>query len=531
MRRRTAALLAGAAMLVTACGSGESILTAGNDPAPTTQPADMATTTGPAGGPIVSAAPQDATGTTLDGEQPLGTAPTITGSTIETTPGTTMPTPLDSLPSCPVVIDAADSPIGITFWHGLTADNEDSLIKITDAYNSSQRRVEVTLQNQGGYGETIDKYVRSSQSNRPDLVMFPDYVMKLIVDSNSVIPVGACIAASGMDTSVFQAGTLAAYRTEGIQWAMPFNVSNPVLYYNRSMFAAAGLDPDRPPQTFDELRSYSQQLVDSGAAAFGISLDSGTDSGGGWFIEQWLANAGEPYADNENGRLQPATRVLYDGPSGVSILSFLQQMVADELAVNVGDNPGGTDQYLKLADQQAPAAMTIGSSSSLGTIINVVDGGLIPGITGADIGVGPLPGPGEQPTALVGGAALYVVAERGDDQAAAAWDFISYLVTADVQSEWATLTGYVPMRPDALALEPAASVYRDDPRFRVAYDQLVNSPDESALQGPVLGPQREVRAVTARAVAAVLDGADVASTLAAAAEQANALIADYNARN
>lgn len=176
--------------------------------------------------------------------------------------------------------------------------------------------------------------------------------------------------------------------------------------------------------------------------------------------------------------------------------------------------------------------MTIGTSASLGTIIDVVDvGQLIPGVTGDDIGVGPLPGPSGTPTALVGGAALYVVADHGDETAAAAWDFVTYLVSPESQSEWAAQTGYVPVRTDALEIEPVASLYVDDPRFRVAYDQLVGSPDEPALQGPILGPHREVRVVTARGVAEILDGGDVQSALTEAAGQSDALIAEYNARN
>ena len=206
-------------------------------------------------------------------------------------------------------------------------------------------------------------------------------------------------------------------------------------------------------------------------------------------------------------------------------------MVEDGLAVNVGDNAGGSDNFLKLADQSAPAAMTIGTSAALGTVLNVVDGGLIEGITAEDIGIGALPGPGPVPTALIGGASLYVVADHGDETTAAAWDFIQYLVSPEVQSLWATLTGYVPVRADALEVEPAATVYAEDPRFRVAYDQLIGSPDDLALQGPILGPQREVRTVTARAVADIFAGADVQTALSGAAQQANALIADYNARN
>jgi sn-glycerol 3-phosphate transport system substrate-binding protein len=312
---------------------------------------------------------------------------------------------------------------------------------------------------------------------------------------------------------------------------MPFNVSNPVLYYNRKAFEAAGLDPSRPPRTLTELREMSQQIVDSGAASYGIALDTGTDSGGGWFLEQWFANAGELYADNGNGRLAPATRVLYDGPKGVELLTFVQQMILDGLAFNVGDNAGGTDTFLKIADQSAPAAMTIGTSAALGTVVAVLGGGLIPGLTVDDIGVGAMPGPGPEPTALVGGASLYIVKDKGDETAAAAWDYITHLVSPEVQSQWATATGYVPVRADALEVEPAKSLYESDPRYRVAYDQLIGSPDTPALQGPILGPQREVRTVTARAVAEIFNGGDVQAALTAAAEQANLLIADYAARN
>ncbi len=131
----------------------------------------------------------------------------------------------------------------------------------------------------------------------------------------------------------------------------------------------------------------------------------------------------------------------------------------------------------------------------------------------------------------MGGAALFVTAGKDDVEIAAAWDFIQYLVSAETQSEFATLTGYVPVRDDALEVEPARSVYVDDPRFRVAYDQLAASPDTPALQGPILGPQREIRGAVARAVATVLAGGDVQAALSAAAEEAHALLANYNAGN
>jgi sn-glycerol 3-phosphate transport system substrate-binding protein len=439
---------------------------------------------------------------------------------------------LADLAACPVdALDDASGTVELTLWHGLNAESETALMTITDAYNASQSKVRVELQNQGNYSQTIDKYVQSSQSSRPDLVVFPEYVVQQTADSESVIPIGACLEASGFDISTFQPSTLTAYSAGGVQFGMPFSVSNPVLYYNKLVFEAAGLDPEDPPSSLDEVRQSSQQIVDSGAASFGLAIDTGTDSGGGWFLEQWFANAGELYADNGNGRLAPATRVLYDQELGVELLTYVQQLINDGLAFNVGDNAGGTDTFFKLADESSPAAMTIGTSAALGTVIAALSGGLIPGLTVDDIGVGAMPGPGPTPTALVGGNALYIVKDKGDDKAAAAWDYITYAVSAEAQSQYATDTGYVPVRADALEVEPALTKFTTDPRFRVAYDQLIGSPDDPALQGPILGPQREVRSVTARAVAEIFNGGDVQTALSAAAAQANLLIADYAARN
>jgi sn-glycerol 3-phosphate transport system substrate-binding protein len=501
--KRGAAALA-VCLALAACGSGTSILDAGN-------PAATTTTTQPP----VTAAP----GSTLP---PTTTAPAATTTT----------TPLASLPPCPVgALDGATAPIEITLWHGFSGTPDEELTALTDAYNAAQTKVHVTLQNQGGIKQTIEKYNQSGQESRPEMVSLPEYVVQQMADSGSVIPVDACIQSDHFDTAPFVPRVLLAYRTGGVQWSMPFNVSDPVLYFNKPMFVKAGLDPDAPPVSLEQLRAVSQQLVSSGAAGYGIALDSGADSGGGWFLEQWFARLNEPYANNGNGRLAPATEVLFDSATGVLLLTEMQSLITDGLAVSVGDNPDGKDTLLKMADPAKPAAMTIASSAGLGTVINVLGGGLIPGFGTADLGVGPMPGPGDVASAIVGGASLYVVADKGDAKAAAAWDFIKYVTAAQQQSTWASATGYVPVRQDALELDPLRSKYLTDPRFKVPYDQLVAGEDSLYSVGPVLGPLPQVRSVTAGAVAAIFGGADVQSSLTAAAQQADALIAQYNQLN
>lgn len=533
--RRATILFATTSILFAACSSGESAITAGQDDPDETETTEPNQTTDTADQDTTSATddPADDSDTTSD------TSGTAEGSTTDPSggdeaPATTAPVEvsLDGYPECPTdALDDADGPIEITYWHGMTADNEEALQFVVDQYNSSQDRVVVDLQNQGGYLEVIDKYYQSGDSGRPDIVMFPEYGFQQAIDSDTVIPVEVCVRDAGFDTTTLQPSAVQAYSTAGVQWAMPFNVSNPILYYNKVMFEAAGLDPEQPPTTFDELRSMSQQLVDSGAASYGIALDTSIDSGGGWFIEQWFANAGELFVDNGNGREALPTEVYLDDATGIEIVTFLRDLVADGLAVNVGDNAGGSDNFLKMADAADPAAMTIGTSAGLGTVINVLGSGLVEGLTPDDVGVGGLPGLAPEQTAIVGGAANYVVAGNDPEVTAATWDFLTFLITPAVQSEWAVRTGYLPIVDEAIDLEPLATTYADDPRFRVAYTQLADSPDDLAHAGPQIGPHRQVRDEMAAALASIYNGADIESTLAAAADTSNALLGQYIALN
>jgi sn-glycerol 3-phosphate transport system substrate-binding protein len=521
------------AAVAAACGEGDSIQNAGNRPQPTTSLTVTPSAPGSAPGTIPSGSAPQPTGP--DATAPSGPGPdTSTGPpttpAVTIAPSTTTPTLLDALPPCPVdALAAAGDTVEITFWHGMTANLEAALTALTDRYNAGQSKVRVELQNQGGYEQVIDKYLQSGGGGRPEMIQAPEYAVQVLRDTESFVPVEACFEPAGFDRDAILPAARNAYSTEGVQWSMPFNVSNPILFYNRKSFAAAGLDPDSPPRSLEELEQASRRIVESGAATYGLIVDTNFDSGGGWYIEQWFAKAGAFYADNQNGRSAPATRVLFDAQAGVDLMSYLQKILANGGAFNVGDNASGQDAFLKIADQNEPGAMTIGTSAALGTVLSAVEAGIAPGIAGEDIGIGPMPGPGGSGVVLVGGASIWIAAGKGDAETAAAWDFIRYLASPEVQSEWASVTGYVPIREDAADVEPLATTYARDPRFKVPYDSLIETPDEPTAVGPLLGPQREIRVLTSRALATVLGGGDPAAALTEAATQANTLLAQYNA--
>lgn len=513
--RRPTALVFIVALSAVACSGGNSALDAGNN------------------GTAVTTSPAESSGNdtdVTDGAESTG-ADAVDAPESTVGPATTI-APIAELPPCPVdALDAADGPVKITFWHGMANELEMALIDVVDGYNASQGRVQVILQNQTAYESAIDKYIASGIDSRPDIIQLPEYIVQSFAQSETFVPMQACIDAAGFDMTPILPRVANTYLFEGIQWSMPFNVSSPVLFYNKQMYEAAGLDPDDPPVSLDDLRTVSQQLVDSGVAAHGIVLDSGRDSGGGWFFEQWFGRVGELYADNGNGRVAPATEVLFDNETGFDILTYLQEMVDSGLAVSVGDNAGGQDSFFKMIDADAPGASTIATSAAISSVVAALGSGVAPGLTTDDIGIGPMPGPSDTPAAQPGGASVWIPVGKSDEVTAAAWDFTQYLVDAQVQSTWASATGYVPVRSDAVDLDPIAALYEDDPRYRVAYDQMLAAVDSESAVVPALGPLREIRSQTADAVAATYAGGDIAQILTEAATASNTLIETYNARN
>ena len=137
--------------------------------------------------------------------------------------------------NCPVkALDQAKSkPVEIVMWHSMQRANEETLQKLTDQFNASQSDVKVKLLNTTSYTDTFTKYRAGLTSgDLPDIVQLEDTSLQSIVDSQSVVPISACIKADKYDTSDFIPRVLDYYTVQKTLYGMPFNVSNPVLYYN-----------------------------------------------------------------------------------------------------------------------------------------------------------------------------------------------------------------------------------------------------------------------------------------------------------
>ena len=127
------------------------------------------------------------------------------------------------------------SPSG-TRW---AAPLEETINAVTDAYNTSQDLVHVNLVNQQSYENNFESYRTATPEDRPSLVQLPEYYLQAMADSGTAIPIEACAEASSFDLEPLLDRAVEYYTLEGVLQTMPFNVSGPVLYYNRLMFQQA----------------------------------------------------------------------------------------------------------------------------------------------------------------------------------------------------------------------------------------------------------------------------------------------------
>ncbi len=417
---------------------------------------------------------------------------------------------------------SASKPVQIVMWHELVRTNNDWLVNATNAFNSSQSEVHVTLVQQPDYRSLFEKYKAGlSTGDLPDVAQFEDTTVQQLIDSGSTVPVQDCIDASHYALTDYLPRTLKFYSYQNVQRSMPWAVSNVILYYDPAKFAKAGLDPNHPPQTLEEVMQDSQKIVASGAATHGIALHAQP-----YVFEYLLAKSGGEYVNNGNGRSARATAANLRSPTAVKIWQWWNQMVKSGLALNTGSDPNSIDHLLAIGTGNA--AMTFEGSGVVGAIEAVLHSGQY---QGTQIATAPLPALTTGGGVPVGDGSLWIPNHSSLAKRAAAWKFIQYLDSPEEQAGLAAEGGYVPVRQSATQLPVLVQRWTQDPNYKTGYTQLTQGSINPANVGSLIGDYQGVRnAVTDGLVQMLSNGRTPQAAAVLAENEANAAISSYNAR-
>ena len=417
--------------------------------------------------------------------------------------------------AAPCSVSAADKTT-ITFWHAMGGTNGEVLQQIVDDFNASQDEIEIKAEYQGTYDDTITKLKAAMQSDSglPDVCQMYDVGTKFMYDSGSVIPVEDKFESTGYDKSSVMDVISSYYTVDGKQYAMPFNVSTPMLYYNKDVFEAAGLDPETPPTTYDEVLEDAKKIVESGAAPVGYS-----QAIYGWFFEQQLAGLGVTYGNNDNGRTEAVTAVDFDSNGGGLKVFDMWKKLYDS---GYFEDYGTTTADTQTAFFSGQVGMIIESTAILK---NAVDSSPF------EVGTGYLPRieQNDEGGVIIGGGSLWLTDTGNEANEDAAWKFIEYITTPDVQAKWSMGTGYFAINEKAYETDDMKAYLKENPNFETAINQLKDSPVNCNTAGVLSGVQTEARLTFNEIMPQVYDGKlttqDAVDQLAASVNKA---IENYN---
>lgn len=409
----------------------------------------------------------------------------------------------------------------ITFWHSMKATNADALNAMVAAFNTKYAgKIKVNAVFQGEYDDVITKYKASVQQKKtPDLVQVYDIGTRFMVDSKQTVAAGDFASKDGYDVGL-EPNIANYYTLDGKLRSMPFNSSLPLLYINADAFKKAGLDPKNPPQTLDEIAAAAKKLTIKDASGqvkqygFGAAIY-------GWFLEQLIAQQGETYCDQENGRKGLATKVQFGGETGVRVAKWWTDLVAQGYATNTGRK---TDDA-QAAFKSGTVAMNLESTGALRGYLQASQGKFT-------LATAPFPkvDAGTAGGPVIGGASLWISGPgHTDAQKRAAWEFAKFATSPQQQATWHTSTGYFPVTMKALDLPEDKAWVRKYPQFSTAVDVLRSEQPSTATAGCALGTMPQARKAAEDGLEkAILKQAPAEQAMPEAAASMDSVLKQYN---
>jgi multiple sugar transport system substrate-binding protein len=372
----------------------------------------------------------------------------------------------------------------------------ETLQKLADQYAAENEGVAITIEDEpeGGAFQAL-----IAAGNQPDLVItsFGPGLGQLAAQG-ALVPLDAM---PGFEELRARVEPAAIEQLSGSYYYIPIGADVTLMIYNKALFEEAGLDPDNPPQTWEEFLAAAEAIDDLGPDIYGTVFWNEALGWGGWYWNMLQpiylnANQGECQLLNRLG-----TDIVFDAPE-CNMQAFFE--------------------FTSQAQQHAPLTMEENFfSRNIGMWLqygyswepNLETAAEEPMVIGEDVGVAPVPVPnaGDPAFTTYGGRAA-VIMETDPLRQARAWDFLLWLMRAENNMTFLTELGYLPTLTELYDDE-----YFQDPARQPFTEILKNGilPQQFSAAETVAN---EVQAVYQRAVV----GGELAleEAAAAAAEEA-----------
>ncbi|ACQ81091.1 extracellular solute-binding protein family 1 [Beutenbergia cavernae DSM 12333] len=355
----------------------------------------------------------------------------------------------------------------------------------------------------GSYADTMTKAQTASRSgDGPDLAVLLTTDLYTLTDNDLILPLDELDDDLSWTEEQFFPGFLAGGQAEGQLWSLPFQRSTIVQYYNKELFEQAGLDPEAPPTTWEELATTAAALQEAGVAEYGIEIPS--TQFGNWMLQAMAIQSGVEDTAGVDGMVE------YLGDDGtIEAMDWWLDLTES------GVMPSGTTEWASTPEDflQGRTAMMWHTT---GNLTNVRTNASF------EFGVSMLPA-NTEPGSPTGGGNLYVFDTGDDARQQAAYEFSRCLTEPERAAQWSMDSGYVATGPAAWETDTMATYAEEFPQATVARDQLEVAQGETTSHEN----QRVAQAIN-DAIAAVLTGSgDADSVFTGLQEEIDQILAPY----
>jgi len=411
----------------------------------------------------------------------------------------------------------------IQWWHAMGGELGQKVDAIAAGFNATQKDYKIVPVYKGSYTETMTGAIAAFRAKQhPHIVqVFEVGTATLMAAKGAVYPVYQLMKDQGLpfDPKDYLPSVTGYYSdSAGNMLSMPFNSSTPVLYYNKTQFKKAGLDPESPPKTWPEFEAAAKKLQASGVKC-GITT--------GWpswvLIENFSALHNVPIATRSNGFDGLDTVFEINSPLHVKMISTMGEWQKSKIFDYGGRQSAAAPKFYT----QECAMYMNSSAAQAGVRANAKD---------FEFGVAMLPYwpdvKGAPQNSIIGGATLWVLAGHPAATYKGVGQFFNYLSKSDVQAKWHQETGYLPITTASYELSKSQGYYAKNPGTDVSIKQMTLNPPTANSKGLRFGNFVQIRDIIDEELESVWSGKKSAKeALDTAVTRGNELLRRFEAAN
>jgi sn-glycerol 3-phosphate transport system substrate-binding protein len=417
---------------------------------------------------------------------------------------------------------AAHAQTEIQWWHSMGGALGEALNGLATKFNESQKDYKVVTTFKGSYPESMTAAIAAFRSgNAPHLLqVFEVGTATMMAAKGAIVPVAKVMADSKepFDPKGYLP-TVTGYYSDlkGNMLSFPFNSSTVMFYVNKDAFKKAGLDPNKPPKTWKEVVAAAEKLKASGnACPYTTSWPSWTH------VENFSAWHNIPIGTKQNGMGGLDTNFTINNPLLVRHISMLGDMAKNGLFVYAGRTNQGDAKF-----SSGECAMFTGSA---GAQAGIKKAGKV------DWSINFIPYhddvKGAPQNSIIGGASLWVMGGKKPDEYKGVAKFLHFLSGPEIQMEWHTKTGYVPITQASYELTRKSGFYEKNPGADMPVKELTLHNPTANSKGLRFGNFVQGRTVIEEELEAVFAGKkDAKSALDEAQKRGNEILRQFEAAN